>query len=51
MKDLIINLLATVLFVAVALICLPLALIVGLYDGSIGYIKKAYKAIKDYWEN
>ena len=50
MKDLIINLLATVLFITIALICLPLVLIVGLYNGSIVYIKKVYKAIKAYWE-
>ena len=49
MKKLIINLLLAVLFITVALICLPLAIIAGLYNGSIGYIKKAYKVIKDYW--
>lgn len=43
-----IKILLIIMFTLFAIMMLPIAIIKGLYAGTIGYIKKVYKVIKDW---
>lgn len=44
----IIRIFIIVMFILFAVVMLPIAIIIGLYAGTIGYVKKAYKIIKEW---